>query len=143
MSRILTVPFLSSSRLAGLMSRWTTPFAVGELQATGRLQDVVDGLVDRKRAVLLDQGRQVAPLDVLHDQEVDAVGLVGIVGGDDVRMAELGRGFDLSLESEPTAAASFIMAGGSILIATMRSMRRCSALKTWPMPPAPILSRMV
>ena len=99
MSRILTVPFLSSSRLAGLMSRWTTPFAVGELQTTSRLQDVVDGLGDRERAVLLDQGRQVFPLDVLHDQEVNAIGLVGVVGGDDVGMRQLGGRFDFSLKA--------------------------------------------
>ncbi len=69
------------------MSRWIDAFLVGELQAAGRLQDVVDGLGDGKRAVLLDQGREVAPLDVFHDQEVDAARLVCIVRSNDIGMA--------------------------------------------------------
>ena len=57
----LDVPSLSSSRLAGLMSRWTIPFLWAELQTPGGLQDVVDGLVDRERPILLDQAERSLP----------------------------------------------------------------------------------
>ena len=99
MSRILTVALLVQQQIGGLDVSMHDAFAVGELQAPGGLQDVVDGLGDRERAVLLDQGRKVAPLDVLHDQEVNAVGLVGIVGRDDVRMLQLGGRLDFSLKA--------------------------------------------
>ena len=69
------------------MSRWTTPSLWANSKPSGRLQDVVDGFADRERPVLLDQGREVFAFDVLHDQEMNAVGLVGIVGGDDIGMA--------------------------------------------------------
>jgi hypothetical protein len=54
---------------------------------------------DRQRPDVLDQGRQVAARDVLHDEEVDAPGLVGVVVGDDVRVPELGGGDHLALEA--------------------------------------------
>ena len=72
---------------------------VGELQAAGRLQDVVDGLGDGQRPLLLDQGREVAPLDVLHDKEVNAIGFVGIIRGNDIGMAQFGCRFDLALKT--------------------------------------------
>ena len=46
MSRILTVPFLSSKQVGGLDVSMHDAFAVGKLQTAGGLQDVVDGLVD-------------------------------------------------------------------------------------------------
>ena len=71
---------------------------VGVWQSAGRLQDAVHGLVERQRPLLLDERREVGAVDVLHHQEVRAAGFVGVVGGDDVGMFELGGGFDLALE---------------------------------------------
>ena len=71
-----------------------------------------------------------------------AARLVGIVGRDDVGMLEPGGRAHLALEPGH-GRASLVSAAGSILMATMRSMRRCWALNTWPMPPAPILSSIV
>jgi hypothetical protein len=47
----------------------------------------------------VDDRGQVAPLDVLHHQEVDPLGLPGIVSRDHVRVVELGGGLDLALEA--------------------------------------------
>ena len=62
------------------------------------MQDVVDRFGGGERSVLLDQSREVASVHELHYEEVDAVGLVGIVGGHDVGVAQLGRSFHFSLE---------------------------------------------
>ena len=139
MSRILTVPFLSSSRLAGLMSRCTTPSAWANSRPSGRLQDVIDGLLDRKRPVLLDQRREIAPLDVFHDEEVDAIGLVGI---DRRRRCSDGRSLAAASTSRwkrAAAAAFFIMLGGSILIATMPLHPAMLGLEDLPHAPCPDL----
>ena len=74
-------------------------FFVSELQPLGGLKHVVDSFGDREWAILLHQCRKVLALDVFHDQEVGTIGLVGIVGGDDIRMAELGRRLHFSLEA--------------------------------------------
>ena len=48
---------------------------MGEGQPAGGLADVIDGRLDRQRAVLLDQRRQVLAVDVFHHQEVQALAL--------------------------------------------------------------------
>jgi hypothetical protein len=48
------------------------------------LQNVVDGLGDGQRPVLLHEDRKVLPLDVLHHQKMPAVRFVRVVRGDDV-----------------------------------------------------------
>ena len=52
-----------------------------------------------RRPLLLDERREIASCDVFHHQEVNAVGLVGIIGGNDVGMPQLGGRFDLPLKS--------------------------------------------
>lgn len=71
---------------------------VGEFQPLSSLKDVVDGLSDRKPTVLLDQCGQVASVNQLHDQKMNAVSTVGVISGDDVGMTQLGGGFDFSLK---------------------------------------------
>ena len=82
------MPSEPSSKLAGLMSRWIAFAVKCELQkAASRLQDVVHRFPDRERTISFDHGRQVFACDVLHHQEVGAIGLVGVVSwGYDVRM---------------------------------------------------------
>ena len=98
MSRILTVPFLSTSRLAGLMSRWTMPCSWAYCKPSGRLDDVIHGLGDGQRTFLLDDGGEVLAVDVLHHQIMPAFMLARIVGGDDVGMLQLGGGLDLTVK---------------------------------------------
>lgn len=68
-------------------------------QAPRRLEHEVGPVVDRERPPFLDDGRQVAPLDVLHNQQVHAVGVVGVERGDDVGMIEPGGSRDFALEA--------------------------------------------
>ena len=74
------------------------PLAVGMAQAPGRLRGVIDGHGDRQRPPLLDEAMQVPALDVLHDEEGDAPGLVGVVGRDDVGVRQRRRRPDLPAE---------------------------------------------
>jgi hypothetical protein len=79
---------------------------------------------------------------VLHDQEVDAARLIRILVGDDIGMAQFGGRLNLAMESL-VAAKSFVIAAGNTFTATILCMTLCRALQTLPMPPAPILSRIV
>ena len=82
---------------------------------------------------------QVLALDVLHHQVVHALVLAGVVGGDDVGMRELGGRLHLAVE--PLDGPGLLHGREEItLIATRRSIRRCWAFKTTPMPPSPSLS---
>ena len=53
-------------------------------QAAGRLQQAVDRLFDSEGAAGVDDLPQVAALDVFHDEEVHALGFIGVVGDNDV-----------------------------------------------------------
>jgi len=90
------------------MSRWDDALLMGELQPLGCLQDIVDGLGNCEWPILLDQGREIASLDVLHDQEVNAVGLIGIVGGDDIGVCRSLAAALTSRSKRATAAASLV-----------------------------------
>ncbi len=92
-------PFHVEQQVGGLDVAMDDPFLVRELQAPRCLQDAVDRLLDRKRSVLLHQRREVAPFDVFHHQKVHAVSFVGIVGGDDIRMPQLGGRPHLAFEA--------------------------------------------
>ena len=100
------------------MSRWTTPSLMGVFQAAGGLQDIVDRFGDGERPVLLDQGRKIAALDILHRPGS---------GRRWLRRRRRRRRYWDGLawpppqpraESEPTAAAFFVTFVGSILMAT-------------------------
>ncbi len=66
-------PFFVQQQVGGLDVPMHDPFAVRELQAPRRLQDIVDRLAYGQGTVFLDQRREVFPLDILHNQEVDTV----------------------------------------------------------------------
>src|SRR5262245_5836946 len=67
------------------------------------LQNAFSRVSDWERAFGLDQRGEIAALNELHDQEVDAAGFVGIVGRDDVWVIELGDGFDFALKTFESA----------------------------------------
>ena len=62
------------------------PVLEGVLEPQRRLADVLARLADRQRPAAIDQPGQVGPLDELHDQHVRLPGLLGVVGGHDVRV---------------------------------------------------------
>ena len=60
---------------------------------------VVDRLAERQRPFLLDDGGQVSPNDVFHDQVVSSGMLARIVGRDDVGVGEARYRFHLAKET--------------------------------------------
>ncbi len=76
------------------------PVLEGVLEPQRRLAGVLARLADRQRPAALDQPGQVGPLDELHDQHVRLPGLLGVVGGHDVRVRGQARG-RLDLAAEP------------------------------------------
>ena len=69
------------------------------LQPQRGLPDVVARLGHRQGVLLLDQPRQVGPLDVFHGQKEIAVRRAGVVSVNDVRMPQLTQGVDFALEA--------------------------------------------
>ena len=76
------------------------------MQTVGDLAHVVARLADGQRPLLADQLFQVRPIHVFQYQEVAAPDLIGVVGGDDVGMDELGGGADLAQEQLLGAAGA-------------------------------------
>jgi hypothetical protein len=68
-------------------------------QSASSLDDQVHGMGDGQRPILLDPLAQVHPLDIFHDQEMDALMLAGVTGRHDVGMVELGSRLDFALEA--------------------------------------------
>jgi hypothetical protein len=81
-------------------------FLVGVGQPAGRLHDIADRPLHRQRPFLTHQPGEVTPLDVLHDEEVDAIVLARVVRRDDVRVAQAGHGLGLVLEALQPARVS-------------------------------------
>jgi hypothetical protein len=69
------------------------------LKSQRRLADVIAGAVHGKGAALLDQPAQVGPLHVFHHQEMRFACVLGVVGGDDVRVRQPGDGEYLAAET--------------------------------------------
>ena len=67
-------------------------------QAAGGLQDVADGFGNRQGAIGLDEGREILPFDILHDEIPDAALHAGVVGLHDIGVREPGGGFDFAAE---------------------------------------------
>ena len=70
----------------------------GMLQGHRRLTHAIARLGDRQRASLFEVVVQGLSRNVLHDQEVQFAGLVGVVGLDDVGVRQSGDGLHLALE---------------------------------------------
>ena len=71
---------------------------MGVMQPGGSLADDLTGQADRDRIALADELVEVGPVDVFHDQIMPALDLVGVEGGDDVGVMQLGGGANLALE---------------------------------------------
>ena len=71
----------------------------GVLQAQRRLPDVIAGVGDRQPAPLFQNLGQAGSLHILHDQQQQALCLLGVVGGDDVGVRQLRRRLDFAVEA--------------------------------------------
>jgi len=71
---------------------------MGILQTPRRLEHAIDRQRDGERPLLLHQGIQVPAFDVFHGKEMAPLGLIGVEGGDDVRVRQPGSGLDLAME---------------------------------------------
>ena len=76
--------------VAGLHVAVHDAVAVGEAEGGGDVGADVGGAVGVQRALGAEDLRQGAPVDVLHDDEVGAVGLAPVVDADDVGVVEVG-----------------------------------------------------
>ena len=94
------MPLRSTRMLPGLMSRWTRPAASWACwMPERRLADVVGGPQHVHRPGALDDLLEVGAVHELHDQEVQLLVLVDVVGADDVGMVEGGDGAGLAVEA--------------------------------------------
>ena len=89
-SATFTWPLAPIRMLAGLMSRCTTPLAVGEAERGGDLVGDLGGLHGVDVAVGAQDVGERAALHVLHGDEVGVGVLAPVVDGDDVGMVEVG-----------------------------------------------------
>src|SRR5438094_714267 len=85
--------------VAGLHVPVDHPVLVGEREGGGDVGADLSRPPRRDRAVLADDLAQSAPLDVLHDDEVRALLLAPVIGGDDVGVVQVGRGARLAPEA--------------------------------------------
>ena len=114
---------------------------VGVFQSQRSLPREFTSLADGQRPQVADEGGEVWPVDEFEHQVATVVGLVGVECGDNMRVDEPGRRPHLALKQLPRSFGPRRWAA-STLRATTRRMVACSALKTRPMPPRPISSRM-
>ena len=80
-------------QVGGLDVAMNHALTMGVFKAPRRLHRAIDRLGHRQRTAALYDCRQVLAFHVFHHQEAHAVGFVGVVGRDDVRVRELGCGF--------------------------------------------------
>ena len=66
---------------------------MGAAQPRSRLNDAFHCFRHSQRPRLRNQTGQVAPVNVLHDQEVPATDFVCVIGDNDVRVRQPGRRF--------------------------------------------------
>ncbi len=92
----------------------------------------------RATATLFDEGDKSRPSTYSMTRYQTPRCTLASLSVDDIGMAELGGGLHFSLKAFDGRLV-FGHRRGSSLMATSRTMCRCWALKTWPMPPAPIL----
>ena len=108
---------------------------VSAIEGIGDLDTDLQRLRDRQRSLLQSLLQRLAG-DVLHHQVVDAVLVADIVQDADVRVVQRRNAARFALE--PLAATRIgRKAGGSTLMATVRSSRVSRARYTSPIPPAP------
>ncbi len=69
------------------------------LQAHGCLANEFTGLANRQPAALFEELRQIGPLDKFHHQEIHVAVQAGVLGLDDVGMADLGGRLHFAAET--------------------------------------------
>src|SRR5205823_23248 len=84
-------PLPVQEQVAGVDVAVDQPRVVGVLQAGGGLGGVVGGPGHVQRAVPADDLAQAAAVHVVHDEVVEAVGAVEVVGADKVGLAARSR----------------------------------------------------
>ena len=128
---VIFAPASGSSRMfCGLTSRWTIPRACAASSARADLDRDRHGLGDRQAADALDALLERLALDVLEDDEGDAVVLAAVEHADDVRVAQARDRARLAAEALDVFARRRRSAPSSILIATRRSSTVSNASQT-------------
>ena len=91
-------PAFVSMMFAGFRSRWTTALPVRVGECTGNLDGEAQDLIERQRTSA-QALRERFSLEMLHHDELNAALLADVVERADVRMADLGDGQRLALET--------------------------------------------
>ena len=84
-------PALVSMMFAGLRSRWMSPRAMRLVERTRDLHRDLGEAPPAARAAPVDAGREILLVQMLHDEEVDAVLMSDVVEGADVGRSGRGR----------------------------------------------------
>ena len=132
----LLVPLAVQNQVVRLEVAVDKSFLMGVLKPERRLVDEEAGMGHRHRPLGLDQLGQVATLHVFHRKQETLAELGGVVGGDDVRVAEPGDGLDLTFEAFERSGYA-VMCGPMTLSTSSRPIILLCARYTTPMPPRP------
>ncbi len=111
-STTFTAPWRDTRMLSGLMSRWTRPSGSpvagswkswakarpSQAEAMSRAHKAGGSVQPGGRCAVFEEHAQVGPVDVLHGEEVLAVGLTEVEDLDDVGVVELGGELGLAEE---------------------------------------------
>src|ERR1700691_1015245 len=97
-SRIFACPRFVTKMFAGLMSRWTMPFACAASSASAIWMPRVEHGFDLQR-LASDPVPECLPLQQFHGDEGSPIGLVDLVDCADVRVVQRGRSFGLPFET--------------------------------------------
>jgi len=89
---------LGEHDIAGFQIAMDHAVAVGGVESVGDLNGVVQRLIGRQPAFPQPLGEGFA-LQILHDEEIDAVLMADVVERTDVRMAQAGDGLGFALEA--------------------------------------------
>ena len=119
--------------VAGLQVAVDDALAVRRLQSGAHLLDDFHGLVRRKLAPLRQQGAQVRAHQVLHGDELDAVGFADVENANDVAVGDLASGQQLLLEPRQDLGIArqvgpdHLQRDGAIEFAVLRLVNRAHA----------------
>ena len=97
-SRILAWPRLVTKMLAGLMSRWTMPSAVGGIEGVGDFDGEVEEAIEF-HGTASDEVLEGLPFETFHGDEGPSVFFADVVDGADVGMVESGGGFGFAAKA--------------------------------------------
>ena len=93
-------------QVAGLDITVNDPLGMRRLEAAGRLDQVVDGVVKRQRPLRGDDAVEVAPLNVVHHQEMNTTVFIGVERGDQVEVLDPAGCLDFAAEPHDRAGVA-------------------------------------